>query len=55
MRNQKTKPGSFVDRAESKALFFKDKRIDLRKYWATNDDTELDPGRVASLNVARAE
>lgn len=50
MRKQKIKPGSFVDRTESKALFFKDKRIDLRKYWS-NDDVELNPEVVANAQV----
>jgi hypothetical protein len=36
----------FQDLAESRAIFHKDKRIDLRKYWAKNDDEELEPDKV---------
>lgn len=52
MQKRKIEPGSFVDRAQSRAIFTKDKRIDLRKYWAKNDDTELSPEKVASLSEA---
>lgn len=51
---KKIKPGSFQDRAESRAIFTKDKRIDLRKYWAKNDDIELDPAKVFSPHLSRA-
>jgi len=51
MRKQKIKPGSFIDRAESrvqtKSSF---ERIDLHKLW--NEEVELEPSKVASLSEA---
>jgi hypothetical protein len=49
MRKRKIKPGSFQDLAEARAIFTKDKRIDLRKYW---NEEELDPDRVNRLQNA---
>jgi hypothetical protein len=51
MRKRKIQPGSFVDRAEARAVFNKDKRIDLRKYWAKNDDIELEPKVVENAQI----
>lgn len=50
MRKRKIKPGSFQDIAESRAIFMKDKRIDLKKYWAKDDDIELEPTTVQQLS-----
>lgn len=51
MQKRKIKPGSFQDRAESKAVFKNYKQIDLRKLWRGDDDIELSPQAVDNAQV----